>query len=155
MLKPPAHEVSDVRPRNLLPLGFLLVITLGLYWFYLGYQWSKEINGLVGRVKYPPVALLVINIVTLGLAGLVFECIWAYDVAWAAEKRGMAWRAENLPLWIIVLNTVGLLLSLTGVGMIVGIPLGVAATIMIQMELNKLAVAVPALKDGELLKPAA
>jgi hypothetical protein len=148
MTKPPSHEIQDVQQRSLGLVALLLVVTLGIYWFYLGYQWSKEMNGLAGRVKYPPVLLLVINIVTLGLAGLAYECIWAYDIAQAAQSRGVPGHSQGLPLWVIVLNAVGLLLSLTGIGVVLGFPMGVAASLLVQAELNKLAVSVPVMKEA-------
>jgi hypothetical protein len=141
-------DVSDIQRRNLPLLAVLLVVTLGFYWFYLGYQWSKEVNGIVGRVKYPPIPFLIINIVTLGLAGLIYECLWAYDIAFAAQAHAVPGQTANLPVWIIGLNSVGMLLSLTVIGVFVGFPLGVCASIMIQSELNKLAAVLPELKPS-------
>ena len=139
-------DACDIQVRDPAIVVLLMVVTCGLYAIYLQYQWAREVNGLEGLVRYPPVITLVLNIVTLGLSGLVFEAIWAYDLARQAQRRGVANRMESLPTWVIVLNCVGTVLCLSVVGIVIGLPMGIAASVLIQNELNKLAATVPVLK---------
>jgi hypothetical protein len=132
-------DAADVQRRDIGLLVLLCIVTLGLYWPYLGYQWSKELNGLSGRVKYPPVAFLLVNILTCLLAGLVFECIFAFDIAEHTGRLGIKNRNENLGAWVIGINVVALILCLIPFGVVVGLPLGTLATALVQVELNKLA----------------
>jgi hypothetical protein len=137
---------SDIKVREPAIVVLLMLVTCGLYAIYLQYQWAKEVNGLEGQVRYPPGITLLLNIVSLGLSGLVFESLWAYDLARLGQQRGVPNRMESLPVWVLALNSVGTVLCLTVVGIVIGLPMGIAASVLVQMELNKLAGAVPVLK---------
>lgn len=139
MTKPPSSCVSDVSYRSVGVLVLLMVVTLGLYWFYLAYQWSKELNGLAGRVKYQPLVVVLVSFFTCTLGGLVYECVFAFDVVEGTASRGIAGRMVSLPTWVILLNCVALALGIIPYGIILGYPLGMAVTALVQVELNKLA----------------
>ena len=132
-------EAADVQRRDIGLLVLLCIVTLGLYWFYLGYQWSKELNGLAGREKYQPVIFLLVNILTCGLAGMVFECIFAFDIAEHTGRLGVKNRWEQLGAWVIGINVAALILCLIPFGVIVALPLGTLASALVQVELNKVA----------------
>ena len=133
------QEAADIQRRDIATLVLLFVVTLGFYWFYLAYQWTKELNGLAGRVKYQPTVFLIANLVSCGLAGLVFECLYAFDIAEHAKAHGIKDRLEQLPTWVISINCVAMVVSIIPFGVIVGLPLGILASVLVQMELNKLA----------------
>jgi hypothetical protein len=140
MSKLTAAEAADIKRRDIAVFVLLNVVTLGIYWFYVVYQWSKEINGLTGRVKYPPVVVLLVSILTCGLAGIVFECLFAFDVAEAARSRGIADRMEQMPTWVIVCNCAAMGTALIPfVGVLIALPLGILASALVQVELNRLA----------------
>ena len=134
-----ASQASDIKHRDIAIFVLLNFVTLGFYWLYLCYCWAKEVNGLHGRVKYQPWAVLLVSIVTCGIAGLVFEILFAFDIRQAIESRGIAGRMEQLPTWVIALNVVAMIASATTVGLLIGMPLGVLASALVQIELNKLA----------------
>jgi len=125
-----------VRERNLWVVGILSLVTLGLYNFYLVYVWARELNHLLGKERHSPAVVLIVSIVTLGIGVTVFECVFGFDHARAAEARGRELRTKGLPGIVVALDVAALILSLTGVGMIIGIPTGVAATILLQREFN-------------------
>jgi uncharacterized integral membrane protein len=131
---------ADIKRRDIALFVLLNIVTLGIYWFYVVYQWSKELNGLSGRVKYPPVVVLLLSILTCGLAGLVFECLYAFDVAEVARSRGIAGRLDQLGMWVIVANcAAGIVALIPFVGLPVAVALGTLASALVQMELNRLA----------------
>jgi len=135
-----AGEAADIKRRDIAVFVALNVVTLGIYWFYVVYHWTKEVNGLAGRVKYSPVVVLLVSILTCGLAGLVFECLFAFDVAEAGRKTGAAGRMEQLPMWVIVCNCVAMAVALIPfVGLVIALPLGILASALVQVELNRLA----------------
>jgi len=134
-----ASQARDVKHRDIAIFVLLIFVTLGFYWFYLGYCWAKEVNGLQGRVKYQPWAVLLASVVTCGIAAIVFEILFAFDIGQATESRGVAGRMEQLATWVTALNVVATILSLTTVGVVIAIPLGILASVFIQIELNKLA----------------
>lgn len=134
-----SSEAADVERRDIGVFIVLCIVTLGLYWFYVGYQWSREINGLAGRVKYQPAVFLLVNLLTCGMAGVVFECVFAYDIAEHTLARGIKDRFDALPTWVIVLNSLAFILSLTGIGIVLAFPLGLWASVLVQLEMNKLA----------------
>ncbi len=140
----PTAQASDVEHRDIAIIVLLMIVTLGIYWFYLCYVWAKEINGLAGRVKYQPWAVLLVNIVTCGLAGLVLECLFAFDIAQESGARGVRQRMENLGVCVIICNCAAPLLSVTMCGVVIAMPLGILASALVQVELNKLATINPA-----------
>lgn len=85
-----AGDAAEIKRREIGVFVALNIVTLGIYWFYVVYQWTKEVNGLAGRVKYSPMVVLLVSIFTCGLAGLVFECLFAFDVAEEGQRRGVA-----------------------------------------------------------------
>ena len=125
-----------VKQRDLWIVGILSVITLGIYNIYLAYMWSRELNHLLGRERYSPVVVLIISIVSLGIAVAVYECFFAFDLAKAAEQRNRELRMPSLPGTVVALEVSAIVLSLTGFGVIIGMPLGVAATVLLQREFN-------------------
>jgi hypothetical protein len=144
--KPPVVETklakadaADIRHRDIAIFVLLNVVTLGVYWFYLAYQWAKEVNGLLGTRKYDPGIVLLVSILSCGVAGLVFECLYAFDIAAAAKSRGVPDRREQLPTWVIVCNCLAMGLSLIPFAVVIAFPLGIMASVLVQLELNKLA----------------
>jgi hypothetical protein len=132
-------EASDVKRRDVAVFILLMVVTLGIYWFYVAYQWSKEVNGLVGRVKYQPVVVLIANIATCGLAGMVFESLFAFDLVEVTKARGIKDRLDSLATWVLVCNCAAFVLAIIPFGIVVALPLGTLASVLVQVELNKLA----------------
>ena len=127
---------SPVKHRDLWVVGLLSAITGGLYNIYLVYRWSWEINGLSGHKKSDPSIVLLVSAVSLGLGVLVFECMFARELELIAADRGEAPLMSGFSTVIIALNVSAVLLIMTGVGIILGLPLGVAATVLIQRQLN-------------------
>jgi len=132
-------DAADIKHRDIAVFVLLCVVTLSIYWFYVSYHWSKEINGLVGRPKYQPVVVVLVSILTCGLAGLVFESLFAFDIAEQTKARGIQGRLDQLPTWVIVCNCVAFVLALIPFGVFVALPLGILASVLVQIELNRLA----------------
>jgi uncharacterized protein DUF4234 len=133
-------DAADIKRRSIGVFVLLCIITLGIYWFYLVYHWAKEVNGLVGRAKYPPLVVLLVNILTCGLAGLAFECLFAFDVAETGRRHQLAGRMEQLGMWVIIINCVAILIALIPLaGIPLSLGLGTLASVLVQMELNRLA----------------
>jgi hypothetical protein len=132
-------DAADIKRRDIAVFVLLCVVTLGIYWFYVSYHWSKEVNGLVGRVKYQPLVVLLVNIFTCGIAGMVFESLFAFDVAEQAKARGIKDRFDQMPTWVIVCNSAAVITALIPFGFVLAIPLGTLASVLVQIELNKLA----------------
>ncbi len=134
----PAHEIKYRDPTL---VAVLNLVTLGVYWFYLIYVWSKDLNWLLRREKYPAGLMLLLSIVTCGLAGIVLECLIAADLSGEAVARSDAAPNRNLLAWVIALNISALVAAivLPIIGIVVSMPLGIAATVLVQIELNKLA----------------
>ncbi len=98
-----------------------------------------HVNGLHGRVKYQPAVVLLVSILTCGLAGLIFEILYAFDVAESTASHGIRGRMTQLGTWVIVCNAAALVTSLIPGGVLVGFPLGILASVFVQVELNRLA----------------
>lgn len=134
-----AADAADIKHRDITVFILLCVVTLGIYWFYVSYHWAKEVNGLLGRPKYNPVLVVVVNVVTCGMAGLVFESLFAFDVAEHSRQRNTLGRMDQLGTWVLVCNCVAMITALIPFGVVVALPLGTLASVLVQMELNRLA----------------
>ena len=132
-------DAADVKYRNLTLVAVLSLVTLGIYSLYLIYQWAKEINGLEGRIKHNPVVVLLVSIFTLCLGAVVYECLFASDAAEAGRQRGIGEELASLPTWVIALNVSAVVISIIPLAFIIAIPLGIAATVVVQSGFNKLA----------------
>ena len=140
-------DAGDDPHRSVAILVLLMFVTLGLYSFYLVYRWANEVNSLLGREKHHPLVVLLVSILTCGMALIIYECVFGFEVAGMTASRGIAGRMENLPTWLILCNCIASLVSLIPYGVVLGFPLGVLASVLLQAELNKLsqvALAMPA-----------
>ena len=82
--------------------------------------------------------VLALSIITLGLAAVIYECVFAHEISEQLRLRGHKQPLANLTAWVIGLNVAAGVLSLTGVGIILAVPCGLAATCLVQAEFNKL-----------------
>lgn len=129
--------------RSLLAVTLLTLVTCGCYWFYLAFCWAKDMNGVLKCQRYDPTLVLVLSICTLGMGGIVYECLFARDLERACEEAGLPERDSRLSTWVITLNVAAMATSLVPfVGIVVALPLGIWATLLVQHEFNKLAVRV-------------
>lgn len=145
--KPMETEVSSVpdnsspqsmplRRRELVAIGIMSALSLGIYGFYLIYQWAKELNGLEGRTKYNPRRMLLISIFTLGAGMAIIECIFALEV----ENKNLSGALGAIPFFILVciLNGVAWIFGLFTSYWIISLLAGTAATVLIQHGFNML-----------------
>jgi hypothetical protein len=139
MSKLTAAEAAEIPHRSLPLVAVLTFFTLGIYSLYLCYQWAKEINGLEGRVKYHPVTVLVVSMVTLCVGAVVYECLFAFEAAQAGRQRGLDKELADLPTWVILANGLTFVASLAVIGIPVAMVLGTAATVLVQAGFNRLA----------------
>jgi hypothetical protein len=119
----------------------LCTVTLTLYGFYWIPKLGLDVNRVIRREKYSFGLMLVLGILTLGLALAVFETLFAYDLQKSEEYRALPRPNRNLGGVVLALNVVAILLSVltAGLGLIVSIVLGIWATWLIQDGINQLA----------------
>ncbi len=128
---------SNVERRDLITLTLLLTVTLGLYSFYLVYLWAKDLGQLSGKEQNPGTVLLV-SILTLGIAALVYEYLFASEAATLEQQRFPKQTPSPLPNWILILNCASVLCSLTVVLMPLAMILGLTASVLVQAQFNRL-----------------
>ncbi len=133
-LETAAHP--SIRRRQLAAVGALSIVTLSLYNIYLVYAWAKDLNQLLGQPRRNPNTVLILSIVTLGIAPLVFECLYAREVEELARHFGCRLHLRRLATTVLVINVTALILSIIPFGALVGLPLGASATVLLQRELN-------------------
>jgi hypothetical protein len=130
-------NLQPIKVRSAVLVGVLSTLTLGLYNVYLMWAWTREVNGLVREERYNPTLVLLAGVATCGLSGCVFEMLFARDLEMQAHAAGRELLMKSFGTVILVLNVAGLMLDLTVVGALVGFPLGVAASVLMQRELNE------------------
>jgi len=144
MSKPEPSDFKTIEYRGVSRVVLLCVATLFIgYPIYLWYQWARELNGLRREARHSPQIVLILSLVTLGLAGMIYEAIFAHELEQQFSQLGRSDSMPQLATWVICLNALAFMLSLTGLGVLLAIPCGLAATCLVQAELNKLAVGAP------------
>lgn len=81
--------------------------------------------------------VLFAGIVSCGMSGCIFETLFARDLELQVKAKAQNLLLANGATVILVLNILGLVLDLTAIGVVIGFPLGVAATVLLQRELNE------------------
>jgi hypothetical protein len=142
--KPVAEFSSSgvvIEKRDVAVVGILSCLTLSLYCFYLIYAWSKETNALIGREKFHPILALVLTTITIGFAGILYECGIALELTKKARECDLPERMQSLGTTVIILNVLSLLIVFaSGFALfLVSMILGVASVCLVQKELNKFA----------------
>lgn len=126
--------------RSLVGVTLLTLVTLCCYLFYLSYRWAQEINGLLRSERYNPTVVLLVSVFTLGIGGIVYECLFARDLEQAAQAQGLTGRFPRLAVTVLTLNVAGLAaLLIPFAGPFLALALGIGATLLVQHELNKFA----------------
>lgn len=130
-----------IKKRNLWIFILLFFVTLGFYGFYLIPDFGRSVNAVIGRRKYSFALVLVLGIITLGIAFSVFEIIYAYDLERNGIKSGFEKRVQYLCVYVLILNIISWIVAFLSFGwaFIVSMYLGIWATWLVQKELNFLA----------------
>ena len=130
-------SLPKVERRDLVSTTLLLAATLSLYGFYLVYQWAKELGQLTGKERNPGMVLL-LSVLTLGVAALVYEYLFASEAAALEQQRFPKQVPSYLPHWILFLNCASLLCSLTLVLAPLAVVLGITSSVLVQLQFNRL-----------------
>lgn len=141
VVSPSATESQPVRYRNLWQVGALTLVALGLYQIYLAFQWSKEINGLLGRSKFNSKLMLAISICTLGIGAMVIAAILMKDLDEVAVRHNLRPPSVlSLSGLVFILNAGDVALRLLSESWLhPGWLLGMAAAVIVQREFNRFA----------------
>ncbi|MDX9976368.1 MAG: DUF4234 domain-containing protein [FCB group bacterium] len=132
---------TGIKKRDLGIIILLCVVTLGLYGFYLIPDFGRSVNAALNRRKHSFSVVLILGILTLGVALTVYEIIYAYDLERNGRQAGFGERVSSLGTYVLVLNIVSWIVVFMsgGVALIVSAFTGIWATWLVQKELNLLA----------------
>lgn len=130
-------SLAIVERRNLAKLTLLLTVTVGLYSFYLVYLWAKDLGQLTGKDRNP-ITVLMLSILTLGIAALVYEYMFASEAAALEQQRFPKRALSSLPNWVLILNSTSVLCSLTVILLPLALVLGIVASVLVQLQFNRL-----------------
>ncbi len=130
-----------IKKRDLGILVLLFVVTLGLYGFYLIPDLGRSVNFALNKRKYSFAVVLILGILTLGIALSVYEILYAYDLERHGRQSGFAERVGSMGSYVLILNILSWIVAFMsgGVAFIVSAFLGTWATWLVQKELNLLA----------------
>ena len=71
---------NELKRRDLGMFVLLMVVTLGIYGFYLIPKLGLSVNRLIKREEYKFNQVLLVGIFTLGIGLVVFEILYAYNM---------------------------------------------------------------------------
>lgn len=137
----PMPDASDdvLKHRQLGVIILLMIVTLGLYGFYLIPALGESVNRLTGKQKHSFGLVLLLGIVTCGLALSVFEILYAYDLEKDDRYTDRRWSNQGLGQYVLILNVVSFVVAFASgfAAFAVSLVLGLWATWLIQEQVNK------------------
>lgn len=116
------------------------VLTLGIYLFFIQMRWARHINGMLGWKKYNPGLVLILSIVTCGLASYIWNILMAYDIQKITAGDSIKGRNPSLGNTVLFIDITALILGFfsAGVLLVLSIVLGTYAAVAIQKEFNNI-----------------
>ncbi len=132
---------DEIKRRDLGMVVLLMVVTLGIYGFYLIPKLGLGVNQLIKKDEYKFNQVLLVGIFTLGIGLVVFEILYAYSLEKEPGYTGNRWSNRNIGGYVLVLNILAVVLALAsgGFGLVISFALGCWATWLIQDQVNKYA----------------
>jgi hypothetical protein len=119
-----------------------MIVTLGLFGFYLLPSWAKQVEHITGKRRMPFGAWLALSIFTLGIALQVLEVVYAFSLERHGRRIDHDEARPNLGLWVCMLNILSVVLAIAtgGIGLLLGgFGFGLIATWLVQSEINSYA----------------
>jgi hypothetical protein len=150
--RPTGHPSPDGEPRTVVrrsrgargdvagrQVWLFSIATLGFFGFYLVPSWAEQLERITGKPRMSFGTLLGLGIVTLGVALLVVEIVYAFKLTRHGQRAGRADSNWQLGPWVAILNmgALGWSLATVGIGFLLGgFVLGILATWLVQAEIN-------------------
>ncbi|MDY3555836.1 DUF4339 domain-containing protein [Gemmata sp. JC717] len=137
------EEVEPVLVWEAWQIWLFSIISLGLFELYLVPSWAQEMERITGKRRLPFGVLLLLGVVTLGVALAVVHVIYAFELERHGRECGRRGSRPQLGAWVLSFNVVALVWSLAtaGIGFLLGgFILNTAALWLMQSELNSYSV---------------
>ena len=133
------YNDNELKRRDLGMFVLLIVVTLGIYGFYLIPKLGLSVNQLIKKEEYKFNQVLLVGIFTLGLGLIVFEILYAYSLEKESGYTSEKWNNRNLGGYVLVLNILATVLCFAsgGLAFIISFVFGCWATWLIQNQVNK------------------
>lgn len=130
-----------IEKRDLGKIVIFSTVTLGIYGILLIAKWTDDVNFLLGKQKHEKIVIVVVSVVTIGIALTVWEIIFAYDIQNYTEKIRLKERSKNLGGTVLGLTLFAYALAFAsgGLAFILSMAFGICASCLVQKELNIIA----------------
>ena len=130
---------TTLKRRDLGMYVLLMVVTFGLYGFYLIPKLGLSVNQLVKKKQYKFSQVLLVGIFTLGFGLSVYEILYAYSLEKSPGYTQGKWSNRNIGGHVLVLNILAVVLAFvsSGLAVVISFACGCWATWLIQNQVNK------------------
>lgn len=130
---------NELKHRDLGMVVLLMVVTLGIYGFYLIPKLGLSVNQLIKKEEYKFNQVLLVGIFTLGIGLIVFEILYAYSLEKESSYTREKWSNRNIGGYVLALNILAVVLAFVsgGLAFVISFALGCWATWLIQNQVNK------------------
>ena len=130
---------NELKRRDLGMFVLLMVVTLGIYGFYLIPKLGLSVNRLIKREEYKFNQVLLVGIFTLGIGLVVFEILYAYNMEKDSSYTREKWSNRNIGGYVLALNILAVVLAFVsgGLALVISFALECWATWLIQNQVNK------------------
>jgi hypothetical protein len=130
---------NELKRRDLGMVVLLMIVTLGIYGFYLIPKLGLSVNHLIKKEEYKFSQVLLVGIFTLGIGLVVFEILYAYSLEKESSYTREKWSNRNIGGYVLALNILAVVLAFVsgGLAFVISFALGCWATWLIQNQVNK------------------
>jgi hypothetical protein len=137
------HTENELEERfltwNSWQIWLLMIVTFGLFSFYLVPSWSRNIERITKKDQVPFGAILVLGFFTLTLAFVFFEMRFAYELSKQNRFDSRIIRNGGIFVQVLLLNLLSLFFAfyVANESLLLSMLCGISATWLIQLEINK------------------
>lgn len=118
-----------------------MILSLGLYGSYLIAAYSPEVAKITGRRNLEFHVVLLLNIFTCGLFGMIYQCVLAYNIWKHSQNIDLCDRNPKLPrrVWHLNVGSVIVAFSAGRVAILLSVLASAWSVWLLQRELNRYA----------------
>lgn len=132
-------RISDVIVfRTQLKTLGLIIATFGIYALYLIASYSPQVSRITGRKRMDFGTIIVLEVVTLGIFGMIYQIILGHDLFIHSKERNTVGRDESMVWKMVTLNILSFVLSFgsAGAAFVGSLFWGAWSVWILQRELN-------------------
>lgn len=138
----PAHGISPqagrIKVRSVWEIFLPIILTVGLYCFYLFPRQAWEMGKVTGTKRLNPWLIAFLMVITVGFFGVIYQIHLAWNFQSLSQERGVKGRNSSLGIGVMMFSLGSFALMYSGAesGILISAVLGLIPFWLFQKEIN-------------------